>query len=206
MWTVLERFHRLTPHRQDHILRVVRTMEALAVRHQLPLDGARWAGFGHDLARELSRPALLEEAERLGLSVDPSSRAEPILLHGPIAARWMAQDGIGDRAVWQAIWFHTTAGAGLDSLGRALFIADAIEPGRRYATREALWRLAMDDLVQGYRAVLEETMEYNQRRNIALHSDTARAWQELNEAEPSRTQPDASGGDDVRRMGYDGRS
>ncbi|MCL4521961.1 MAG: HD domain-containing protein, partial [Firmicutes bacterium] len=54
--TLLERFHQLTEHRQSHSMRVIGVMEELADRHGLDPELARWAGFGHDLAREFSRP------------------------------------------------------------------------------------------------------------------------------------------------------
>ena len=160
-------------------MRVIRVMEELANRHHFDLELARWAGFGHDLAREFSRPALLAEAARLRLPVDKFATAEPILLHGPIAARWLHDVAIGDESVWQAIRYHTTAGPGLGAMAQALFIADAVEPGRVYANRQALWDLAMKDLELGYRAVLEETAAYNRIRNLALHPDTKSALVEM---------------------------
>lgn len=176
--TLLERFHQLTEHRQSHIMRVIGVMEELADRHGLDPELARWAGFGHDLAREFSRPCLLAESRRLNLDGDEFMTSEPILWHGPIAAKWLQNQNIGDPSVWQAIRYHTTAGPGLGPMAKALFIADAVEPGRSFPAREGLQALALKDLESGYRAVLEATVSYTQQRGLVLHPDTVKALRE----------------------------
>lgn len=179
---LLDRFHALTDHRQGHILRVTMVMETLARRHGLDLEAARWAGFGHDLAREMRREALLKEAERLQLDPDPVARQEPILLHGPVAACWLEQAGIGGPAVWEAIRYHTTAGPGLGPLAKALFIADGVEPGRTFPSRPELYALALEDLEAGYRAVLRSSHAYLARRGIPLHPAMQAALSEIGES------------------------
>ncbi len=167
--SVEERFRRLSQHRRDHIARVMVAVEGLARAHSMDVESARLAAFGHDLAREMSRPDLRDEAIRLGLTVGAEEEHEPILLHGPIAARWLQCARRGNPSVWQAIEFHTTGAPALDDLGKALFIADGVEPGRQYDAREALWQLALSDLTQGYCAVLEHTKAYLVHRGLTPH-------------------------------------
>lgn len=167
--SVEERFQRLSQHRRDHIARVMMAMEGLARAHGMDVEAARLAAFGHDLAREMSRPDLKDEATRLGLRIGAEEEHEPILLHGPIAARWLRQAHRGNPSVWQAIEFHTTGAPGLDDLGKALFIADGVEPGRQYEAREVLWHLALSDLNHGYCAVLDHTRAYLVHRGLTPH-------------------------------------
>lgn len=176
--TLEDQFAQLSQYRRDHIARVVRVMEDLSAAHGLARDDARLAGWGHDLARELSRPNLLVQAHRWQVPVGPEEAAEPVLLHGPIAAQWLKAAGQGNVSVWDAISFHTTAAAGLDDLGQALFIADGVEPGRRYPERQALMDLALRDLHTGYCAVLEHTQRYLLGRSLAIHSHMRRALAE----------------------------
>ncbi len=171
-----ERFQQLTPHRQAHSQRVVSVMEALARAHHLDLEAARLAGWGHDLAREWSRPALLAEARRLGLTWGPFEEREPLLLHGPVAAMWLREAGVGSPEVWEAIRYHTTGAPRLGKLGRALFIADGVEPGRQYAERDELFHQALQDLDAGYCAVLASTLRYLDRRQLVPHPDMVAAW------------------------------
>ena len=177
--TLVDRFEQLTEHRQGHIMRVVSVMEELARRHRLDVELSRWAGFGHDLAREFRRPNLTLEAERLGVPIREAERKEPLLLHGPIAAKWLEEAGVGDGSVWQAIRLHTTAGAGMTRMAKALFVADAVEPGRSYAHRPQLFELALEDLEQGYRAVLQDTWTYTLSRHLSLHPNTVQAMMEI---------------------------
>lgn len=180
---LLDRFHVLTDHRQRHALRVTMVMEELARRHGLDSGEARLAGFAHDLAREMRREALLEEAERVGLPLDPVSRGEPVLLHGPVAAAWLERAGVGGPAVWEAVRYHTTAGPGLGPLAKALFIADGVEPDRTYPDRARLYALAMEDLEAGFRAVLSSSRDYLAARGIPLHPAMAEALREIGEAQ-----------------------
>ncbi|MDA8206663.1 MAG: bis(5'-nucleosyl)-tetraphosphatase (symmetrical) YqeK [Thermaerobacter sp.] len=166
-----ERFQRLTPHRREHIERVTAVMESLAHAHHLDRDEARLAGFGHDLAREMSRLALLDEARRLGLRLGREEEQEPVLLHGPVAAAWLEQAGRGTPSVWEAIRYHTTGAPHLNALGRALYIADGVEPGRQYPERQKLLDLALMDLDAGYCEVLRHTVVYLKDRGFAPHPD-----------------------------------
>lgn len=178
---LVQRFHQLSPYRQQHILRVAGVGEQLAWVHGLASDLIRWAAFGHDLAREMARDALLTEATRLGLPITAQDSAEPLLLHGPVAAQWL-QTATGNKDVAEAIRYHTTAGPGLGPLAKALFIADGVEPGRRYSERADLWRLALDNLEVGYGAVLRHTAHYLQRRGLTLHPLMVAALHEVSDA------------------------
>lgn len=172
---VEERFRRLSTHRREHIERVVAVMETLASAHDLDIGQARLAGQCHDLAREMARSELLEEAHRLGLTWGPEEGREPILLHGPIAAEWLRQSQLGNPSVWMAIQCHTTGAPGLDGIGQALFIADGVEPGRHYSGRQELFNLALRDLGAGYCAVLRSTKAYLEERGIPPHPNMLKA-------------------------------
>lgn len=169
MKTYRERFAQLSRHRQEHSLRVAAVMEELAVLHGLPADQAFLAGYAHDLAREMSRDALLAEALRLGVRVGGPERQEPVLLHGPVAAAWLEEEGVGAPEVHQAIRYHTTAAPGQDATGQALFIADGVEPGRQYPRRAAIEETARHSLAKAYRALLEETLDYLKGRGLTPH-------------------------------------
>ncbi|MCL6562207.1 MAG: HD domain-containing protein [Firmicutes bacterium] len=173
---VRERFARLSAPRQAHVERVAALLKALTRHHRLASPEAAWlAGYGHDLFREESRESLLAEAARLGVAVGAEEREEPILLHGPVAAAWLKQAGLGSPEVWEAVAHHTTAGPRLGGLAKALFIADGVEPGRRYPGRERLYDLAFEDLEAAWCAVVEESARYLEGRGLRLHRKMAAA-------------------------------
>jgi 2-amino-4-hydroxy-6-hydroxymethyldihydropteridine diphosphokinase len=90
-------------------------------------DRQRWvaAGWLHDSVKD-------EEPETLRPWVSGELRGMPgPLLHGPAAAARMEDDGVSDRELLHAVTYHTLGHPELGSLGRSLYAADFLEPGRR---------------------------------------------------------------------------
>jgi HD superfamily phosphohydrolase YqeK len=109
--------------------RVADLLGSWAVELALPsAECARWraAGLLHDALRDTKADALRP------LVPEPLQSLPGKLLHGPAAAARLRADGVHDEALLRAIAYHTLGHPELDELGRALFIADYIEPGRRY--------------------------------------------------------------------------
>ncbi len=91
------------------------------------------AALLHDIARKDPPDELLMSARQYGIPVSPIEEARPKLLHGPVAAeRCKRELGMTDPEVYEAIYRHTTACAGLCRLGQALYFADFAEPLRSY--------------------------------------------------------------------------
>jgi HD superfamily phosphohydrolase YqeK len=117
----------LSPARKGHARRVADLMEHWARAFDLcAVDVDRWraAGFLHDALRDAD-PA------RLHPLADPGLRElAPDLVHGPAAAQRLRKLGVRDEPVLLAITWHTLGHPDLDRLGRALYLADHLEPGR----------------------------------------------------------------------------
>jgi HD superfamily phosphohydrolase YqeK len=98
-------------------------------------DRIRWraAAHLHDALRDESPGSLRERAEAAPRLPDP-------MLHGPAAAARLRAEGVGDEPLLLAITWHTTGHPCLDELGRHLYLADYLEPGRPH-TRE--WHSAL---------------------------------------------------------------
>ncbi len=117
------------PRRRAHMGRVAALMDAWAAG--LGLDARermRWraAGWLHDVLRDAD-PARLRASLGGGHPEWPSG-----LLHGPAAAARLAEEGVTDQPLLTAVAWHTLGHPDLDLLGRCLYIADYIEPGRTY--------------------------------------------------------------------------
>jgi len=125
--------------RREHIERVRRLLEGWALALGLPEEERiRWCAAGtlHDAFRDAS-PDILRPR------VPPSLRGLPgKVLHGPAAAVRLQREGVGDRGLLRAVAFHTLGHPGLDAAGRALFVADVVEPGR---SRRPEWRRKLRD-------------------------------------------------------------
>lgn len=117
------------PERQAHIGRVVTLLDEWAVT--LDLSDAdrrrvRAAGWLHDSLRDA-------EGDVLRPMVAPELRDLPRkLLHGPAAAARLRELGMRDDEVLGAVAFHTVGHPDLTLIGRLVYLADYLEPGRRF--------------------------------------------------------------------------
>ena len=86
---------------------------------------------GHDLYRAASHVEMLGIADRHGIVPGTLEIEQPLLLHGPLAAIWMADEArISDKDVLDAVQHHTTFAPGLGPLAATVFIADKIDPNK----------------------------------------------------------------------------
>jgi len=121
----------LPPSMAAHIDRVVALADELARRHGLDVSWVRLAAQGHDLLRAVSPDDLLRRAESRGLAIDPVERAVPVILHGPVAALELEERfGLDDRAILEAIRWHTPGHPDYGPEAWAMFVADKVEPAK----------------------------------------------------------------------------
>ena len=160
----------LSTPRFEHTLRVAATAQRLCRRHGLDRALGQLAGLGHDLAREWPAARLLSAAQEAGWQPSELERETPLLLHGPVAAAVLTNRfHVRNPDVLESVRHHTLGRAGLSPLARALFVADYVEPGRTYLTREFRERVVSLPLDEAVCAVIE---------------DSATRWGDL--AEPTR--------------------
>lgn len=154
--------------RYAHSVRVARSAGTLARRHGVDARKARLAGLLHDLARLYSAARLLDECERRGFFIDDFERAHPVLLHARLgAALAREQFGIGDPEVLSAIEKHTTGAAEMSPLDCVVYLADSLEPARKFAERPALWNIALLDLEEAMRETLALAIRRHERKGLA---------------------------------------
>ena len=167
---------------RDHVRRVVTEARRLASRYGIDEERALVAALGHDLARAQPPSELLREAEAAGLELSAVERGSPILLHGALGARVMAEHfGVEDAEVLAAARYHTTGRAGMSALERLIFVADKIEPEkvRREPALAEARRLADDSLEAAMRRLLDLHVGRALAEGWPLHPDTVAARNEL---------------------------
>jgi HD superfamily phosphohydrolase YqeK len=134
---------RVSDRRRAHMERVADLLGTWAAALGLTAaEQTRWkaAGFLHDALRETPPEDLRSQVP------EPLRGLAGKLLHGPAAATRLRAEGVHDEAFLRAVAYHTLGHPELDDLGRALFIADYIEPGRRHdPTHLAALRARMPD-------------------------------------------------------------
>ncbi|MEX2430850.1 MAG: bis(5'-nucleosyl)-tetraphosphatase (symmetrical) YqeK, partial [Dehalococcoidia bacterium] len=166
------RLHALPQGLQAHITRVRGIARELASAHGIDEDLAELTAAAHDVARHLPGKRLIEEAERLGLPINSVERHVPLLLHGPVGAAWLREDGsISDPAVLEGVHWHTTAHPGLSSVGHVVFIADKLDPHKlkAYPFQPEVREAALRSLHEGALAFLEGSMRTHLERGDLVH-------------------------------------
>jgi predicted HD superfamily hydrolase involved in NAD metabolism len=165
-----------------HILRVEAEALRLAELHGVDAERASLAALGHDLVRHLPGEELLALAARYGLQPDAIERAEPVLVHGPVAARMLVEDyGIEDADIVAGVDCHTTARRGMAALEQVLFVADKVEPHKlqREPRMAAVRAKAERDLGAGVLDYLNWSIEAALLNGWLLHPRTLEARNEL---------------------------
>lgn len=170
--------------RLAHIARVASLMATWAARRGLSAtDQARWlaAAYLHDALREtpvdVLRSLVPEELRDLPAGA----------LHGPATAERLRAEGVADLSLLRAVAYHTLGHPELDDLGRALYVADFLEPGRPFlpALREALRSRMPGELDAVAREVAGARIRHLIERDVPLRPETVGFWNVLT-AEPSR--------------------
>ena len=126
------------PRRYSHSLGVASCAASLAKTYGVDQFDAAAAGLLHDWDKVLDDHELLVRAAHMGIEVAGSPSMAVGLLHGPVAARELPELFPAlNPSVFQAIARHTVGAVDMTPLDMVVFIADAIEPGRRgdYAIR-----------------------------------------------------------------------
>ena len=116
-----------SPERVAHIERVARLVLDWAEEMGVPdSERNRWlrAVWLHDALRD----APAEELEKWA----PTSPGPPAIRHGPASAARAKADGETDRGVLDAVRYHSMGLAEWDMVGRVLYCADFLEPGRSF--------------------------------------------------------------------------
>lgn len=173
---VLPDWSRVTAGRREHIGRVAALMDEWARALSLSdEDHTRWVATGwlHDSLRDA------HEAELRDILGDLYADFPPPLLHGPAAAHLLQEEA--DEAMLMAIRYHTLGHPRLDRLGRALYLADFLEPGRPFAKE---WRGSLRDrMPQEMDGVLQDVVAARIRNLLderrPLRPETAAFWSAL---------------------------
>jgi predicted HD superfamily hydrolase involved in NAD metabolism len=139
---------RMSETRFIHTRGVVETVSRLVTRYDLPgLAALRIAGWIHDAAKECTDSCLLEKARQLGCTIRAVDMQFPPLLHGAVALGLARQDlGIDDPVITTAVLYHTTGHPDMSPADKAFYLADLIEPSRKYGWIEQARQVAEHDL------------------------------------------------------------
>ncbi|MDT2597504.1 bis(5'-nucleosyl)-tetraphosphatase (symmetrical) YqeK [Enterococcus dongliensis] len=141
---------RMSERRFTHVLGVEETAVALAKRFGGSIEKASIAALVHDYAKERT-----DEEFQLAIEQGPYENKTELLKygnaiwHGLVGAYFVAQElTITDEEILDAIRLHTTGAAEMSLLAKIIYVADYIEPGRKFPGVEDARVIAFNDLDQ----------------------------------------------------------
>ncbi|WP_332647334.1 bis(5'-nucleosyl)-tetraphosphatase (symmetrical) YqeK [Lysinibacillus sp. 54212] len=151
---------RMPEKRYIHTLGVMEMAIHLANLYGEDAKKAEIAAILHDMSKFEDEEAMRQIVRENGLD----ERLIPWgaeILHGPIAA-WRAQDelGIEDEDILNAMRYHTTGRAGMSRLEKIVFVADMLEPNRKFDGVEKLRKKAEVDLTKAMRACIRHSLAF----------------------------------------------
>lgn len=170
---VLPEWAQVNEKRRGHIERVTRLlMQWAEALHLDDAERAAWydAGRWHDALKDAPEAELRELVGRTDF--------EPQMLHGPAAAAFLERRGERRRGVLDAIRYHTVGHLEWDRTGRALYMADFLEPGRRFTPRDRAFLAAHlpHDFDGVFRQVVRARLEWSLREGYSLFPETVALW------------------------------
>jgi HD superfamily phosphohydrolase YqeK len=154
----------VTAERRAHIERVAALIAEWArVMRLPPAERERWlrAAWLHDALRDAPTATELD--------------------HGPSCADRLMLEGERDQGLLDAVRYHSLGYAGWDDVGKMLYLADHLEPGRSFdsATRAALRARMPGERDAVLTAVARRRIEWIVRSGWLLASETVAFWNAL---------------------------
>ncbi|MDN4074833.1 bis(5'-nucleosyl)-tetraphosphatase (symmetrical) YqeK [Fictibacillus terranigra] len=169
----------LTEHRYIHTLGVMETALELADRFGADRHKAELAAIFHDYAKFRSKDEMREVVKQQGM---PESLLHygTELLHAPVGAFLVKQEaGIEDHEILEAIASHTTGRVGMGTLEKIIFLADYIEPGRKFPGVDQVRLLAEENLELACIQALKNTVGFLMKQNQLIYPETIYTYNSL---------------------------
>jgi 2-amino-4-hydroxy-6-hydroxymethyldihydropteridine diphosphokinase len=138
-------------------------------------EASAWidAGAWHD--------SLRDAPEELLRSITRDDETPEQLLHGPAAATRLAADGETRQHVLDAIRYHTVGSASWGRTGKALYMADYLEPGRKFSREDRFFLAAQvpHSFDAAFRQVVRFRLDWSVREGNHIFPETVALWNSL---------------------------
>ncbi len=169
---------RLNPHRYQHSLGVMETMEKLALKYGADVEKAKLAGLLHDITKNDSPEEQKALINKYNIPADEAQLRYGKLHHSLTAPYVLKYElGISDEEILSAVRYHTTGRANMTLLEKILYVADYVDPTRDYEDVEFYRKLAFSDIDRAAFLCLVYTMEDLSSQKSFIHKDTYDAYQ-----------------------------
>lgn len=167
----------LTHHRYHHVMGVVKTAIFLADRYGVNRVQAREAALLHDCAKKQEKP-YFQKLKKRGVLTDEDWDPSPT--YHAFLGSYVAQEIFGeeDPAVIQAIRQHTMGRVGMTPLDQVVFLADLLEPSRKFPGLAELRAYSLQGLDLATYKVMNHNLSYLLASNVYIEPESllTRNW------------------------------
>lgn len=163
--------------RYRHTLGVVEESVKLAQMYSEDIQKAELAALLHDCAKDYPDKMKLRLCKEYHIELNDAMKSQPDLTHSFLGAEVANREyEIDDNYILDAIRYHTTGRQNMTLLDKIVFIADYIEPNRKYfESLDTIRKLAYTDIDRAMKLGLETTVDYVKQKGNKLHYLTLEA-------------------------------
>jgi predicted HD superfamily hydrolase involved in NAD metabolism len=167
----------VSPRRFRHIQGVAQTAKRLAIRYRLSSSKALLAAWLHDCGKELTKREMKSWLLNSRFQLDSAEKEMPGLWHPHVGAsialkKW----AIRDPQILEAIRCHTLGHPGMGPLAQLIFVADFIEPGRRFRGVGAARQAAKKSLAVAVSMKASMTVAFLFEKKMRIHPRLLETW------------------------------
>lgn len=159
--------------RYNHSLSVMKVAMKLADTYGADIEKAKIAGLLHDCAKYNDNTYLLKRLKDSDIILDNIMLNNTELIHGPLGAVIAEKEyHIKDMEILDAIRYHTTGRANMTLLDKIIYLADYIEPGRKFPGVDKVREISYVNIDKALIRALNNTIRYLIDLNKEIHPDT----------------------------------
>lgn len=156
-----------------HSISVALTAVNLADIYGADKDNCLVSGLLHDYCKNMTLNELFDNCDKYSVNLSDEDRKADGCIHGFLAAK-MCKDkfDINDE-VYNAIYYHTCGRPNMTPLEKIIYIADFIEPLRRFRDKVSdIRKMAYSDIDSAIVAASEASISFLVKREKFIHSNT----------------------------------
>ncbi|MBD8069223.1 bis(5'-nucleosyl)-tetraphosphatase (symmetrical) YqeK [Bacillus sp. PS06] len=169
----------LTDHRYQHTIGVMNTAVKLAEKYKCDQKKAELAAIFHDYAKFRPKEEMKQIIQEQNMPVELLSFNSE-LWHAPVGAYLVEKEvGITDTDVLDAIKYHTSGRMNMTKLERIIYLADYIEPGRKFPGVDEVRELAEHDLNQALLQSIRNSILFLIKKNQPIFPLTLYTYNSL---------------------------
>lgn len=169
----------MSTYRYQHSLRTMEIALSLAEKYHCDKTKIAVVALVHDIAKEFSDEENKQIIIKYQLPKELLASENKKFLHAHIGACFAKEKYHLDEEMTQAIKYHPTGREGMTTFEKIIYLADKIEPGKKYPLIKVERKLAYQNLDQAVVFCLETKINKLKSENKPVYQETLQTLQSL---------------------------